>query len=133
VSSDLVAVLRTGYRAMGLGAPAAVLRMFEQTAVGDANGWFVREITSTVRYATRPVVADDLFGSLPPHWEVTQVEPESFREEDERVIVTGHFRCRPRGSWEVLRLPFAHIWTAAQGRVVRVLSYFDGIEIARAT
>lgn len=129
---DPLAVLREGYLAFGLGTPPAVLRMFDQPGVGERQGWSVREVMSTVRYPARPVVADDLFGGLPSHWEVTRVEPETFQEEGDRILVTGHFRCRPKGGWEVLRLPFAHIWTILQGKVVSVVSYVDGIEIERA-
>ena len=59
--------------------------------------------------------------------------PFRFEERGDRVVVMGHIRCRPRGSWDVMSVPFAHIWTVARGKVVSVLSYLDGIEIERPT
>ena len=125
-------MLREGYRSLGFGAPAAVLRLFDQDVPGREARWVVREVTSTARYGTREVVADDLFGSIPSHWQVVRVVPRRWQESEDRVVVLGHIYCRPGGSWEVMSVPFAHIWTVVRGKVVSVLSYLDGIEIERA-
>jgi len=132
VDEKTLRMLREGYRALGFGAPEAVLRLFDQHEPGREAQWVVREVTSTARYRARDVVADDLFGSIPPHWQVVRVVPFRFQERGDRLVVTGHIHCRPRGSWNVMSVPFAHIWTVARGKVVRVLSYLDGIEIERA-
>jgi ketosteroid isomerase-like protein len=132
VDDETLRVLREGYRAIGFGAPEAVLRLFDQHVPGREARWTVREVTSTTRYGTREIVADDLFGSLPAHWQVIGVEPMRFESHRDSVVVMGHYKCRPRGSWEVMSVPFAHIWTVACGKIVRVLSYLDGIEIERA-
>jgi ketosteroid isomerase-like protein len=132
VDERTLTMLRDGYRAFGFGAPEAVLRLFDQHVPGREAQWFVRDVTSTTRYRPRDVVADDLFGSIPPHWQVVRVVPFRFEGRGDRVVVTGHIRCRPRGSWDVMSVPFAHIWTVARGKVVSVLSYLDGIEIERA-
>jgi hypothetical protein len=98
-------MLRDGYRAFGLGAPEAVLRLFDQHVPGGEAQWVVREVTSTARYRARDVVAEDLFGSIPPHWQVVGVVPFRFQERGDRVIVTGHIRCRPGGGWDVMPCP----------------------------
>jgi hypothetical protein len=38
---------------------------------------------------------------------------------------------RPKGSVEILPVPFLHIWTLRERRPVRVMSYLDGIELSR--
>ena len=48
-----------------------------------------------------------------------------------RLTVIGRYRARVRGSWEVLALPFTHIWHIPGGRVERVASLLDGVEIRR--
>jgi ketosteroid isomerase-like protein len=131
VDEQTLAMLREGYWSMGFGAPLAVLRLFDQDVPGREARWIVREVTSTVRYQAREIVADDLFGSIPPHWQVVRVVPRRWSESHDRVVVLGHIHCRPRGSWDVMAIPFAHIWTVARGQVVSVLSYLDGIEIER--
>jgi hypothetical protein len=131
VDEKTLAMLREGYRSLGFGAPLAVLRLFDQDVPGREARWIVREVTSTTRYQAREVVADDLFGSIPPHWQVVRVVPRRWDQSDDRLVVLGHIHCRPRGSWDVMSVPFAHIWTIVRGRVVSVLSYLDGVEIER--
>lgn len=133
-------LLRRGYAAMGLGAPPDVLRLFDQH-VGDDRaatgaGWCVELLESGGRYATRDVVAYDLFGAVPPSWDVTGVDlgdllPYELADGSLRVVARGTYRCRPHGGWECYELPFAHVWTLRGGHVVRVVCYLEGIEVRR--
>jgi ketosteroid isomerase-like protein len=131
VDERTLQMMREGYRALGFGASKAVLRLFDQRALGDTAGWIVHELTSMARHSPREVVADDLFRSIPPQWQVIRVEPMRFEPGNGCVIVMGHVRLRLRGTWEVMSVPFAHVWTLAHGRVVRVLSCLDDVEIER--
>lgn len=123
----------SAYRAIGLGVGEGMLRLFGQGS-GRTTAWFVVDLVSGERGRARAVAAEDLFGSIPGHWEVTRVETAAIRVEDGRVIVTGSILCRPRGvrSFDLVRVPFAHVWTLREGEVVRVLSYLDGVELRRA-
>jgi ketosteroid isomerase-like protein len=126
-------LIMRGYRALGMGADADVLAMFDQLG-GDPSQWVVHDyIESGREYASRDVVALDLFGGIPPHFEVIGVDPERWRanEDATRIVVTGHYRTRPRGGWDVFVLPFVHIWSVAGGRIERVVSYIDGVEVER--
>ena len=41
------------------------------------------------------------------------------------------FRARLRGTWEVMPLPFIHVWTFADDQVRAVFDYFGGVEVRR--
>ena len=46
--------------------------------------------------------------------------------------MAGRFRTRPRGTWEVVPLPFIHIWSVGDDDQVRgVFDYLAGIEVKR--
>ncbi len=132
MESDACQELRDGYRAVGLGIGDAMLRLFGQGSAGAAR-WAVVDLASGEVGRTREVVAEDLFGSVPGHWEVTRVDAACFRRVDDRVAVIGHVCCRPRGvrSFDTVRVPFAHVWTMRGVEAVRVVSYLDGIELRR--
>jgi ketosteroid isomerase-like protein len=98
--------------------------------------WCVQMLDSGTRYPAREVVADDLFGAVPAHWEVTGVEvecllPYELTDGTLRVVARGTYRCRPRGSWDCYDLPFAHVWTFRGGHVQRVVCYLEGVELRR--
>jgi hypothetical protein len=131
---DVSELIKRGYRALGLGADNDVLAMFDQLGVNPAQ-WVVRHLT-VIGSRDQPaseVAAMELFGGLPEHYEVVGVEPRSwkFNRRKQRLMVSGRYRVRPRGSWEVLALPFAHVWYLAGGHVEKVVSLLDGIELRR--
>jgi hypothetical protein len=129
---DVQEVIVRGYRALGLGAATDVLAMFDQLGTEPAD-WVVYEVGALGRRAASEVVATELFRGLPSHFEVIGVETQivSRNRRRTRLTVSGRFRVRPRGSWEVLALPFTHIWHIDDGRVVKVVSLMDGVELRR--
>jgi hypothetical protein len=130
---DAQELIKRGYRALGLGADDDVLAMFDQ--LGDEPvDWVVYELTGLGRpHPAGDVVALELFGGLPPQFELIGVEPRTWagNRRQTMLTVTGHFRVRLRGTWEVMALPFTHIWKLANGRVDAVVSLLDGVELRR--
>jgi len=125
--------IKRGYHALGLGADDDVLAMFGQRDAEPAL-WVVYELGAFGgRHPAGDVVAMELFAGLPSHFEVIGVEPRtwSMNRRRTRLAVIGRYRVRVRGSWEVLALPFTHIWHIPGGRVEKVVSLLDGVEIRR--
>ena len=105
--------------------------MFHQEQL-DPPEWVIDE--SGHLHDTRDVVADDLFaGGLPSQWEVIGVDLRQwdFYQNKCRLVVGGRFRARLRGTWEVIPLPFIHIWSFGDGQVQAVFDYFGGVELRR--
>jgi len=129
---DVLERIRRGYRAVGPGAPRDVLAMFHQEQA-DAPEWVVDDYVRVVPACA--VVAMDLFArALPSHWEVIGVDLRqwTFSTRRRRLVAAGRFRTRPRGAWEVVPLPFIHIWSVGGADDVRgVLDYLAGIEVKR--
>jgi len=126
--------IRRGYRALGLGASDEVLAMFDQ--VGDRPArWVIRDLN--VFGGDHPaddVAAFSLFGGLPPHFELVGVNLSGWRQNRRltRLVVSGRFRVRVRGTWEGMDLPFTHVWSFKDGCVTTVYSVLDGTELRRA-
>ncbi|HEY5386692.1 MAG TPA: hypothetical protein VIL79_02205 [Thermoleophilia bacterium] len=130
---DVEELIKRGYRALGLGADDDVLAMFDQLD-GECAEWAVYELSAFGRHhPAGDIVAMELFGGLPAHFEVVGVEPTTWtaNRRQTKVAVSGRFRVRPRGSWEVMALPFTHIWDIAHGRIDSVVSLLDGVELRR--
>lgn len=129
---DVLERIRRGYRAIGPGAPRDVLAMFHQDQE-DPPEWVVDDSLRIV--PSRDVVATDLFaGALPSHWEVIGVDVRrwDYYKKKARLVVAGKFRTRLKGSWEVMGLPFIHIWSVGEDDQVRsVFDYLAGIEVKR--
>jgi len=161
---DTLERIRRGYHALGVGAHRDVVAMFEGGAeperggagaergggepVGVGGEWSVIDLVDGHRYAPRGVVAMDLFGGLPSHWQLVGVDVEHWHrgpwrrllgfgptvDGAESLVVSGHYRARPRAPewrWHVERVPFIHIWCLVGARVESVSSYLDAIEVRR--
>ena len=130
---DILEPIRRGYRALGFGADADVLAMFDQSGPEPAC-WEIHGLD--VRVRSRPagnVAALDLFGRLPPQYELVgvQVRTWSPSERHSRLVVGGSYRVRLRGTAEVFELPFSHVWSFANGRVKDVRNLTEGFELRR--
>ncbi len=75
----------------------------------------------------------ELFPGLPPQYELLGVNPENWKmdKRGRTLTVSGHYRTRPRGTWEVFSLPFVHVWSFSEGRIQRVMSALEGVELRR--
>jgi hypothetical protein len=130
---DAEELIKRGYRALGLGAADDVLAMFDQPDAEPAN-WVVYDLVAFGgRHPAGDIVAMELFAGLPSHFAVIGVEIRSWTMNRRRtkLIVIGRYRVRVRGGWEVLALPFTHLWHIPSGRVEKVVSVLDGLEIRR--
>jgi hypothetical protein len=128
---DVMERIKRGYRAIGPGASRDVLAMFHQEQL-DPPRWVIDE--SGHLHATRDVVAEDLFaGGLPSQWEVIGVDLRiwDIHPKKSRLVVGGRFRARLRGTWEVIPMPFIHVWSFADNQVQTVFDYFGGVEVRR--
>jgi hypothetical protein len=131
---DVLDLIRRGYRALGLGADADVLAMFDQLG-GEPESWVVRDLGFFGGdHPAQEVAAFSLFGALPPHFELVGVTVRgwSLNRRQTRLTVNGHYRVRVRGTWEGMELPFSHVWSFVNGRVTSVLSVLDNVELRRA-
>ena len=54
-------------------------------------------------------VANEVFATVPEHWEEFEADPHDFIDAGEHIIVTGHFRGRPKGDGGPLDAHFAHV------------------------
>ena len=125
-----VETLRKGYRSFGLGVPKAMPSMFDQDFEGGGAEWEVG--VSRSRLVRRAgTAAYDLFGGEQQGWEIARVVPNGFVENDDAIVVTGHVFWRPKGSTEVVPVPFLHVWKLREHRLVQVMSYLEGIELKR--
>ncbi len=128
---DVLERIKRGYRAVGPGAPRDVLAMFHQEQ-DDPPEWVIDE--SGRISSTHDVVAMDLFAvHLPSQWEIVGVELRNWdlSEKASRLVVGGSFRARLRGTWEVMPLPFVHVWSFCGDQVQNVFDYFGGVEVKR--
>jgi hypothetical protein len=132
VDEELLEELRDVYRDLGPGFPTAATHLFSTEGVADGGDWALSVNGHPSRLLnTNELASTDLF-VLPSTWEVMRAEVRSVKAKRDVVTVTGFIYCRPRGSWEYLRLPLLHVWTICVNKALRFESLLDGLELRRA-
>lgn len=130
---DVQERIRRGYRGIGLGASRDVLAMFHQEQ-DEPPEWLVRNVGPRDPDGSRDdILVLNLFSGVPANYELMGVELHSweFHERSSRLVVSGRYRMRPRGAWDIVALPFVHIWSLAGDRVEGAFDYISGVEVRR--
>src|SRR5262245_30705075 len=65
-------------------------------------------------------------------WERFHQTVEEVQEADDRVLVMIHLQATGRGSAADVDAQYAHLWTVAEGRGIRVDAFYDRDEALRA-
>jgi hypothetical protein len=132
VDEQLLEQLRGVYRDLGPGFPTAATRLFSAEGAADGGDWALSVNGHPSRLLSAcELASSDLF-VLPSTWEVMRAEVRSVKAKRDVVTVTGFIYCRPRGSWEHVRLPLLHVWTICLDKALRFESLLDGVDLRRA-
>ena len=131
MADDEMDLLRGAYGALGPGFAPEALKLFDQDGA-EGGDWCIRVNGRRSRcLATSALDSSDLF-LLPPTWEVMRAEVRRLTYKRGIATVSGFMYCRPRGSWENIRVPLLHVWTMCLGKALRFENLLDGLELGRA-
>ncbi len=112
-----------------------VIASYEALNEGDVDGamealaedaeWHESEVLPDTgvyrgRESIRTFLADFLAS-----WERFHQTVEETRHEGDRVVVVIHLRARGRGSTAEVDARYAHVWTVADGRGIRVDAFYE--------
>ena len=119
-------ILRDGYAAFAARDIPNVLAMFDEGIV-----WYSPD---SVRHGGRfigPREVAGFFGTLPRNYLELSVEPHTFLESGDTVVVLGDHRGRTVAD-RPLDLPFVHVWTLRNGRVTGLTEHLDTVKLNQA-
>ncbi len=122
MSEEDISTLRRSYEALNRGDIDAVLQDFDPQIE-----WHELEGNPQVAGLFRgtDAVASEVFATVPEHWDEFEADPHDFIDAGEHIIVTGHYRGRPKGDGGTLDAHFAHVWRMRDGKAVHFTNYAD--------
>jgi hypothetical protein len=132
VSEHQVDLVRDAYRSTRAWEISPVRELLASGVPGREAAWCVTRGVHSRRCQETDDLPRALFSlAVPPHWEITGFEIRQFSPRNETILVLGLCRCRPKGSWDVVSVPFLHLWRVRDGRLTGVQSSFDAVELRR--
>ena len=133
VTKNQIELVRSAYRATRAWEMRPVRELLASGIPGHEAVWcVVRGLYSRGCQDVDDLVSDLFSLSVPRSWEIAGLEVRELTHRHDRIIVVGMCRCRPNGGVDVVHLPFLHVWHVHDGRVTRLVSSLDAVELRRA-
>jgi len=123
---DNAALIRGGYDAFAAGDIPTVLALFDPNIT-----WYSPD---TIRFGGTYVGAaavGEFFSHLPENYRELHVQPDSFIDSGDTVVVLGHHHGRSIAGTE-FNLAFVHVWTFRDGKPVSFTEHFDTVRMNAA-
>lgn len=118
-AADNATRTRQGYEAFAAGDVAAVLALFDPEIV-----WTTPDSLRDGGRRSGPSAVGAFFAMLPELYAELAVQPETFVDGGDTVVVLGRHRGRTHGG-TAFDIPFVHVWTWRDGRATTFTEYFD--------
>lgn len=116
------------YRAFAAGDVPALFSVFAQNIEWTEAAGFPYGGT----YVGAQAIAENVFVKLATEWEGYAAVPEKFVAEDDTVVAIGRYSGKYRSTGKTMSVPFVHVWTVADGKVVRFVQHTDTLKVAEA-
>ena len=130
MSQENTDLIRAIYDAFAAGDMAGVLgRMSPDIVWNEAENFPYADGNP---YVGAEAILGGVFARIASEWDGFHVEPEQFLDAGDTVIMTGRYAGSWRGTGQAMNPQVAHIWTCADGKVVRFQQLVDTLAVARA-
>jgi uncharacterized protein len=119
VAGDNVGLIRTGYRHFAAGDIPSVLALFDPSI-----DWYTPDSVAYGGRFSGPEAVGAFFATLSQYYSEFSVEPQTFQEAGDAVIVQGSFRARTLAG-NRMDEPWVHVWTFRDGKATSFTEFFD--------
>jgi len=130
MSAGNVSLIKAIYHAFGTGdVPAVVAAMSPDIEWYEAENFPYADGNP---YRGADGILGGVFARIASEWDGFHVEPEQFLDAGDTVIMLGRYAGTCRATGRAMSPQAAHIWTVAEGKVVRFQQLVDTLAVARA-
>lgn len=115
------------YEAFGRGDVPAVLEALDKDVIWTDMEGFPTGGT----YVGAGAILNGVFLPLGTEWNSFQANADEFLESGDRVIALGHYQGTYKATGKGMRVPFAHVWTLRDGKIVKFVQYTDTLLVSK--
>lgn len=126
-SNNNVDIVRGAYEAFGRGDVPAVLEVLDKDVIWTDMEGFPTGGT----YVGAGAILNGVFLPLGTEWNKFQANPDEFLESGDHVVALGHYEGTYKTTGKGMRVPFAHVWTLRDGKVVKFVQYTDTLLVSK--
>lgn len=114
------------YQSFGQGDIPAVLGAFaDDIEWTEAEGF---PYGGTYRGANS--ILENVFMKLGSEWEGFSAVPDEFLDAGDNIVALGTYGGKYRQTGKSMQVPFAHVWTLRDGKIVKFVQYTDTLKVS---
>lgn len=83
-------------------------------------------------YTGPQAVLQNVFIKLGTEWDDYRADPQEILDAGERIVALGTYSGTFKATGKSMRVPFAHVMTLKDGKVVRFVQYTDTLKVSEA-
>ena len=121
-------IIRGLYESFAKGDVHAVLAAFDETISWTEAEGFPHGGT----YVGPNAVLENVFMNLGSEWTGFSAVPEKFVDGGDVIVALGNYTGKYNATGRSINVPFAHVWTLSEGRIVKFVQYTDTLKVSEA-
>ena len=123
-----VELIKNLYQAFAAGDIPAVLQSFDENIEWTEAEGFPYGGT----YRGHQAIVENVFMKLATEWDDYRVEPDEFLDTGDKIVALGNYSGAYKATGKTMRVPFAHVWTVRDGKLIKFVQYTDTLKVSEA-
>ncbi len=120
--------MKSLYQAFATGDIPGLLQSFDENIEWtEAEGF---PYGGTYRGAN--AIVENVFMKLGGEWEGFSAVPNDFLDAGDNIVALGNYSGKYNATGKSMKVPFAHVWTLRDGKIVKFVQYTDTLKVAEA-
>jgi uncharacterized protein len=83
-------------------------------------------------YRGAQAIVENVFMKLATEWDDYRVEPNEFLDAGDKIVALGNYSGAYKATGRSMSVPFAHVWSVSDGKVVKFVQYTDTLKVSEA-
>jgi len=83
-------------------------------------------------YVGANAILENVFMKLGSEWEGFSAVPDEFLDAGDNIVALGNYSGKYKESSKSMKVPFAHVWTLRDGKIVKFVQYTDTLKVSEA-
>jgi ketosteroid isomerase-like protein len=83
-------------------------------------------------YTGANAILENVFMKLGSEWEGFSAVPGEFLDAGDNIVALGNYSGKYNTSGKNMKVPFAHVWTLRDGKIVKFVQYTDTLKVSEA-
>jgi len=119
-------IIENGYKCFATGDIPGLLGTFDENIEWTEAEGFPYGGT----YTGANAIVENVFMKLGGEWEGFSAVPNEILDAGDNIVALGHYTGKYKETGKSMKVPFAHVWTLRDGKIVKFVQYTDTLKVS---